>query len=279
MNWTQQTCQGLAPIFKERPCENYSTPPPQCSLLKEKAITRICETGRCTLSMIGLVQEKLSEKFSRLDAREDFDLGKLIDRLKRVVWKDSSHPAGWLVFLHEAVRRMTIRALVGKGLVPERRNCGTCLNLTDSKPYTCQVSAQAKKKKERACDDYRFPTVTLIYGSDDADQDREEKSEANFFSTAVEKSEENQRYIDGRMDVESLRLELAKRVEAEEKGTKRRAKFARQYDLFVNLHRLLGEVDSDKKAFRILSQQLGVDQKTVRRDLAAIRIFLSSRFQ
>ncbi len=105
------------------------------------------------------------------------------------------------------------------------------------------------------------------------------RRDANFFSTEPEQSEETQRYIDGRMDVESLRLELAKRVEAEKQGTKRRAKFARQYDLFVNLHRLLGEVDSEKKAFRILSQQLGVNQKTVLRDLAAIRMYLSSLFQ
>jgi hypothetical protein len=206
-------------------------------------------------------------------------LGKLIDRLKLVVWEDSSHPAGWLIFLHEAVRRMTIRALVGKGLIPERRNCGTCLNLTDSKPYTCQVSAQAKKKKEPACEDYRFLPVTLIYGSDDVDQDPEEKSEANFFSTAVEKSEENQRYIDGRMDVESLRLELAKRVEAEEQGTKRRAKFARQYELFVNLYRLLGEGYSDDQALRIVSERMRVSRKMISRDLAEIRMFLISRFQ
>jgi hypothetical protein len=279
MNWTQLTCEGLTPLFKERPCENYSKPPPQCSLLKERAIIRLCETGRCIFAMIGFVQEKLAEQFDHLDGREDIDLEPLRDRLRRVVWEGSSNPAGWLMYVKTAVQRATVRALAKQRLMPEEKNCGTCVRLSKSNPRECQVCGDIKRARDRACDNYHFLPITIGAGSEHGSDDSSEEGETNWSPAAIERSEEAQRGVDARMDLESLRLELAKRVEAEKQGTRRRAIFARQYELFVNLYRLLGEVDSYEEAFRILSQQLGVDQRTVRRDLADIRKFFRSRWE
>jgi len=94
-----------------------------------------------------------------------------------------------------------------------------------------------------------------------------------------DRSEEAQKSVDARMDVESLKLALAKRVETARQGTKQRAKFARQYELFLNLLHLAGERHSDKEAVRIVAEQMGVGQRMVRRDLADIRDFFSIRFQ
>lgn len=282
MNWTQLTCEGLSegstPLFNERPCENYSKPPPRCSLLKEKAITKLCETGRCIFAMMGFVQEKLAERFDHLDGREDIDLKPLIKRLKRVIWHDSSNPAGWLVYLKKAVHNATVRALARQRLMPEEKNCGTCVHLPNSNPRVCQVSGDAKRAADRACDDYHFIPITIGAGSEDNPDELGDESETKFVPEAVERSSKTQERVDARMDVESLRLALAERAENERQGSRRRAIAARQYELFLNLRNLAGETDSDQEAFRIVSQQMGVSLKTVHRDLAEIRDFLAVRF-
>jgi len=278
VNWTQLTCEGCAPIFKERPCENYSKPPPQCLLLKERAITRLCEAGRCIFAMIGFVQEKLAEQFDHLDGREDIDLKLLRDRLSRVVWEGSSSPAGWLMCVKKAIQNATVRALARQRLMPEEKNCGTCVHLSKSNPRVCQVSGDIKNTRDRACEDYQFLPITIAAGSENDSDELGEEAGAKFVPAAIERSEEAQRGVDAIMDVESLKVALAERVEKEKQGTRRRLKAARQYELFLNLWRLAGEVNEDEKVYRIVSNQMGVGQRTVRRDLAEIREFLGIVF-
>jgi hypothetical protein len=229
--------------------------------------------------MIGFVQEKLAEQFDHLDGREDIEIGSLLDRLKRVTWNDSSNPAGWLAYVRKAIHRATVRALAKQRLMPEEKNCGTCVHLLNSNPRMCQMLGERKNVRDRACDHYHFLPITIGSGSENGFDDLGGESEANFSPAAIERSEKTQESVDARMDLESLRVALAKRVEKEKQGTKRRVKAARQYESFVILCRLLGEVDSDRDAFRILSQQLGVDQRTVRRDIADIRDFFRSLWQ
>src|SRR5208283_4250767 len=209
MNWTQLTCEGLTPLFKERPCENYSKPPPQCSLLKERPITRLCETGRCIFAMIGFVQEKLAERFDHLDGREDIDLKQLTDRLKQVVWKGSSNPAGWLMYVKTAFQRATVRALAKQRLIPEEKNCGTCVHLPNSNPRVCQVSGDTKKAADRACDGYHFLGITIGAGSEVDSDELSEGGDTKFILEALERFEEAQESVHAKMDLESLRLALA----------------------------------------------------------------------
>ena len=228
--------------------------------------------------MIGFVQEKLAERFDHSDGREDIDLKLLRDRLRRVVWEGSSSPAGWLMCVKKAIQNATVRALARQRLMPEEKNCGTCVHLSKSNPRECQVCGDIKKARDRACDNYHFLPITIGAGSEHDSNDSGEEGEANFSPAAIERSEEAQRGVDARMDVESLRLELAKRVEKEKPGNKQRAIVARQHELFVNLRHLAGEGYSDDEAFRIVSERMGVSRKTVCRDLAEIREFLGSRF-
>jgi hypothetical protein len=279
MNWTQLTCEGFAPLFKQRPCENYTKPPPQCSLLKEKAITKLCEKGRCVFSMVGFVQEKLAERFDHLDGREEIDLKKLWERLRQVAWKDSSNPAGWLIYVKKVVHSTTVRALAKRRLMPEEKTCGTCAHLPKSNPRVCQISGDAKRATDRACDDYHFLLITIGAGSEFDSDELSEEGEAKFVTEALENFEAAQKNADARMDVESLRLALAKRVEKEKRGTKKRAVMARQYELFLNLRQLAGEGYSDNEAFRLVSEGMGVNLKMISRDLAEIREFLGSRFK
>ncbi len=228
--------------------------------------------------MIGFVQEKLAEQFDHLDGREDIDLKLLRDRLSRVVWKGSSNPAGWLMYVKTAFQRATVRALAKQRLIPEEKNCGTCVHLSKSNPRECQVCGEIKKARDRACDHYHFLPTTIAAGSGDVLDNLGEESEAKFVPAAIERSEEAQRGVDAIMDVESLKVALAERVEKEKQGTRRRLKAARQYELFLNLWRLAGEVNEDEKVYRIVSNQMGVGQRTVRRDLAEIREFLGIVF-
>lgn len=278
MNWTQLTCEGSAPLFKERPCENYSKPPPQCSLLKEKAIVKLCETGRCIFAMLGFVQEKLAEQFDHLDGREDIEIGTLQDRLKRVIWNDSSNPAGWLTYVKKAVHRATVRSLAKQRLVPEEKSCGTCVHLPNSNPRVCQICEDTKKASDRACSDYHFLPMTIAVGSENDTDELGGDAGAKFVPEASERSEKAQQSVDARMDVESLRLALAERVEKEKQSTRRRTIAARQYELFLNLRHLAEEDYPDEEVLKIVAEQMGVCLRTVRRDLAEIRHFLSIRF-
>jgi hypothetical protein len=196
--------------------------------------------------MIGFVQEKLAERFDHLDGREDIDLKQLTDRLKQVVWKGSSNPAGWLMYVKTAFQRATVRALAKQQLIPEEKNCGTCVHLPNSNPRVCQMFDERKNVRDHACTHYRFLQTTIAPGAGDGFDDLGEESEANLCSAAIERSETVQESVHAKMDVESIRLALARRVEKEKQGSRQRAIFVRQQELFVNLYRLLGEVDSGR---------------------------------
>jgi hypothetical protein len=279
VSWTEKICGGSDEMFEKIACEHYTRDPSQCELLNEGRIATLCEQGRCTFAIIGIVQKTLSRQFpDLLDEREDFDLQKFTDQLKQMAWNGSRIPSRWLSYLSTAIRRLSITLLVRMRVAPDEKRCGTCANLPRWKPYTCQISGDEKRRTHPACDDYRFPGRTILrepHGVGDED----ERGGSPFDGPAAEKSEAFQQTVDSKMDVESLRRELAKRAAAKDLGKRKRAAFVRQYDLVVRLHRLLGEVHSDKNIFRILAQEMSVCERTIRRDLAEIRRFLMFRFQ
>jgi len=274
VNWTKLACEGLATFLNELPCENYSSPPPQCSLLREKAIDRLCETGRCFFAMIGFVQEELAGRFDHLDSSEDIDLKPLRNRLARVVWEGSANPAGWLAYVKTAVQRATVRALARQRLMPEEKNCGTCALRSKSKPRLCQISGDARKSDDRACDDYHFLPITVTAGAENDADESDDKGATKFFQEAAERSNVTQAHIDTKIDVESVLLELSKRVEREKPGTRRRDRARRQVELVVILLHLAEENYSDGETFKIAAKRMGVCLRTVERDFAAIRDFL-----
>jgi hypothetical protein len=282
VTWTQLTCEGLAPLFKGRPCENYSSPPPECLLLKESAITRLCETGRCVFAMVGFVQEKLAARFDHLDGREEIDLKKLWKRLSKVAWNNSSNPAKWLFYVKKVIHSTTVKALAKQRLMPEEKNCGTCAHLPKGKPRECQMKGDIKRARDRACEDYQFLPMTIAVGSENDTDELGSETGAKFVPEATERSEEAQQSVDARMAVESLLVALAERVEKEKSGTRRRAKATRQYELVVNLSHLAANEDysdiSEEKVLKIVAKQMGVCPRTVRRDLAETRLFLKIRF-
>lgn len=183
------------------------------------------------------------------------------------------------MYVKTAFHRATLRALAKQRLMPEEKNCGTCVHLPNSNPRVCQVFGDRKKVDGPACDNACFlPAITASESGVAAD-DLGEEGEAKFILEALERFEEAQKNADARMDVESLRLALAKRVEKEKRGTKKRAIMVRQYELFLNLRQLAGEGYSDDEAFRIVSERMGVSRKMISRNLAEIREFLGSRFK
>jgi len=265
-------------MFGGKVCEHYAKDPSQCALLSQGRIATICEEGRCTFAMIEVVQKILSRQFPDwLDVREDFDLEQFTAQLRQMVWKGSRIPARWLSYLGTAVRNLSIKLLVRRKLAPDEKRCGTCANLPRWKPYTCQVSGEEMRRTYPACDDYRFPSRAVVREPVSAAEE-DERASSPFDGPAAEQSEAFQQTVDSKIDVETLRIELAKRAAAEHLDKKKRARFIRQYEVFIRMHRLLGEVDSDKKVFRILAEQMSISEKTVRRDVAEIRRFLMSHF-
>jgi hypothetical protein len=283
VKWAQEICAGSHKMFRGTGCEYYDDPRCACVLLRERRINEICQIGRCTFAMADFVQDQfhkgLSERLRGVDEREDVNVKQMIGRLTRVIWEDSLTITGWMAFLQKVARRVVMNVLIKQKFLPARNKCGTCQELTPSNPHICQISGEKKRKGDAACELYQFSPRFFVSESDVNPDDSDSNTEVQYLPTATERSQEAQRSVDARMDVESLRLALKKRVEAAKEGTHRKAVFIRQYDLFVNLHKLLRDVDSETEALKILSGQMGLSKRMVRRDMAEIREFLSSLFQ
>jgi hypothetical protein len=276
VNWTERICKGSGIEFGRVACEHYRMDSAQCALLNQGRIAALCEQGRCTPTIIVLVQKSLSRQFpDLLDECEDLDLQGFTNQLRNMVWQGSRAPARWLSYLREAIKNRSTKILIRERLAPDQKRCGTCRSLPRWKPYTCQVSGEEKRRTDPACDDYHFPGRAVIReplgGAGEG-----ERGGSPFDGPSFEKSDDVQANVESKIDVERLMKALAERAAAKGLGERDRARFSRQYDLFVRMHRLLGEVDSDKKVINILSEQMSVSERMVRRDIARVREFLLS---
>ncbi len=276
MKLTQIMCRGAGNIFKGTECEHYDGSQNRCNLRSEGHNSDIYQKGRCVFAMTDFVRRQLAGQF-HVDV--DVDQQKMIEGLRGMTWQRSYGLTNWLYFLRNTARRMAINILAKQRVLPGRKNCGSCGAMTLSKPYKCQLSGEIRKRRDVPCEHYHFLPITLVSESDESSTDADNGNEQRFYKSSVEKSEEAQRYTTGKITVTELRAELQKRVETAKVGSRKRAKFVRQYDVFVNLHALLAQVDTYADAVKILSERLAMTRKTIGRDIDEIREFLNRSFR
>ena len=281
MKWAQEICAGTHSLFRGAVCEFFDGLRRACVLLKDMRLDEIFQSGRCTFTMLDFAQDQSHRRSGKkprgLDERDDLNVERMIERMKRMDWGDTITITGWMACLDTTARRVVLNALIRQKILPGRKTCGSCQSLPRSKPYVCQVSGESKRKGNAACKHYRFLQRRFVSESDVDPNDS--YTEVHYQSAAIDKSEETSRQVNGTLDVEALRLALRRRAETAKEGTHRKTVLIRQYDLFVNLHKLLREVDSETEAFKILSKRMGVSRRMLRRDMAEIRQFLSFHFQ
>ena len=239
-----------------------------CSLLTARDIATICRKARCTYAVIGMTQEKIAKRFSSMDEREDVDLETVFARLERYYSDRTLTIDQWFNLVGVVFRNASNDLARRRGLIPSVDNCGACRSLTLSNPFSCLISGESRAKGEPVCEDYLPFRIVFKPVTD------ETQIEAFTENESILKAAEDERQDVDRQFVENIESALRNRALNEKQNTQRRAMYTRQYNLVVALRHVLETIDSKVEAFEILARQLGVDERTVRRDMQDIRIFL-----
>lgn len=139
------------------------------------------------------------------------------------------------------------------------RTCGNCIHLSSIKPYRCQHpelpwSGQTRTPSEKACrEGFEAYTLEPLTAMTPAPQ-----APSESFSAALE--------------LENLRLLLAKRAE-EEEGTKRKQVYERQFSIFSALSHLMVQGYTRQEAVDEILRLLKINIKMLRKDLQEIEDF------
>lgn len=284
-------CRGQGQLFREQACEHFVRSTGACNLLRDGSLDRICECGRCVLSVIQYAQESLARRFSKegnpledfrlLDDREDIDLEALLRRLKRVNWERGDSPIQWFKYLIRTVNCAVLEIASKRGLLPRRKRCGTCLHLPESPPLICQKSGQPRKMTNSICQEPPYAPKRLFFESTSRYSDNPGVAEQDNFDlrsvpeALCEMPTDQQQAVE-RIDIEILMARLRKRALAEKAGSKRRDVLTRQHDLLSNLYSRLRAGCSEKEAVDLIADETGIHPKTVSRDFDEIRKFFET---
>ena len=219
-----------------------------------------------------------------IDEAEDFDFEGVVRRLQQQHFQ-TENLAAWYRYVEKTVYLEIKKRLIQRGLVPEKKNCGSCCFLSESRPYFCSKTEQTRKKTDPPCKEYG-PRLAYFHSLDESlshqpgealhRPDRlllEMISKANPViltpeSIAIMEEEQAQPAL------AIITAMLAKRPEGERIGSKRRKRYMRHYTVFTNILALLSQGLHKEEAIKRLAQKFAVNEKTIRRDIDEIKTFL-----
>jgi hypothetical protein len=287
-------CGGAGRQFNGSSCLYYAqAPAKQCRLLKARRMKAFWKQCRgAYLLFYNLVQiwhKRFKARYSGLpiDEAEDFDFEGVIRRLQ----KQTIHVenlAGWWKYVSKTVYLEVKKRLIRRGLLPEKRNCGSCKHLSLVKPYVCAKTGKSRKKTDLPCEEYRSKIVrfTSIDGeSSPGIEDSRQRldrlllemltvnnQKRNTPETLVIEKEEHERSA-----LSIIIVMLTQRPDNEKPGSKKSKKYERHYAVFTNIVHLLAQGIPKEEAIKCLAKRFSVNEKTIRRDIAEIKEFLREK--
>lgn len=261
-------CRGFGARFAGQPCEYYSSPVRDCSLLREGKMEEIATKGRCTFAMLNVAQERLARSFDSLDEREDIDVGVVIERLKNTVANGGYGIQRWFNRTSKAFRNATLDLLRARRVIPRQDNCGFCRSLTTTRPYLCTMTGEERGRTDEVCEDYS--RISFVFESMENVERTEAVGGLDERYQGIERRTLERRFLG------TARRLLKERVMRAQQGAHEQVIRIRQYNLFVNLWRLLGVLDSRREALQVISQETGIPMATLSNDLIQIREYLKS---
>jgi len=251
----------------------------------------VFKKGRCNPNHIlkSAVRKNLMKYRHLIDAREYTHsiIFILSNRLKDTRLKKGHNLAVLIGYINKASYTEVILVLENEGLL-EKKMCGNCIFLTESKPYVCRREniyitikgvtqlkenpfyLKERKKTDKCHEGFQSHTFLSINGDKDHDSTDnynlripEELEDVS----AVEKSED-------RIEIEEIKEILKKRaISTKHKNTKKIYK--RQHNVFINLYHYMSEGYSIRKAIQLIATKIGKNVKTIERDIDEIRAFLN----
>ena len=184
--------------------------------------------------------------------------------------------AAWRKYIMKMAYREIRRVMAKQGLLPSKKQCGTCAHLTPVKPSICAEKGIERKKTDAPCGGYQANRGQFesLDNDDNAKKRRKiEELRADTANAAKERAQAAAENGDNFYD-DALRL-LRERAEREPFGSARRKICRRQHDIFVNIFALLAEGAPKEQVEQALAKKYRLkNARTIRRDLDEIRAFL-----
>lgn len=272
-------------------CSRYNSGLRECNLLRNGQMEEFWET--CQPNNVIIFYEALQKSLQSIrkdypslpiDDAEEIDFDGTIRRLKTCRLTFGFDLETWSRYVSRVVKNEIKKNLMRRGLLPYAHACGSCGNLSKSKPYLCKITGEARKKTAKTCENGYIPDIakfTSIDGASDVAplNDRRQSeiidalAERHAFPTLESILEEIKR----KLTIVDMERELAKRAEKAKKGSKARQKRERQHLVFVNYLDLLSKDIPRNDVVKKLHEQSGINKKTIRRDMEEIRIFFQKK--
>jgi hypothetical protein len=300
---TKIFCRGNDTRFNGIVCPYYKPGGDDlCQLLEERRMTEFWRQCRGAWEIFWNVVKKCYRTFRKsypdipIDEEEDFKFDEVIERLGKQPL-DTPNLAVWYTNVDVAIYRESKRSLVQQGLIPDKRNCGSCKYLSISKSYVCSKTGEIKKKLGPPCEEYspRIPHFKSI------DEDSPYKNrvmsrmneanrddEPDFIETVLVNIEEElqKEELQAKEKIKKtpeqilfrrIQKLLKERARTEKPGSTRRRIYERQYDVLIFLIHKFSEGFSPKQIITMISRQFGLNRKMIERDLKEVRIFLREK--
>ncbi len=292
---TTGVCLGNGEKFTGSPCENLEEPSLECRLLVGQMIRAVFEYGRClSLEIIYNRLEKVLNKFGHPDEYVD---------LKKFLYGSDRSDTGFLSstlrspniqalqsFVNRSLYNEVSQTLRSRGLLAERRKCGSCMHRAQSSPRVCQRDyiligenpdglynrhfGVERLSSDEACSGY----ARIRYVTESLDSSLNPAHPANA-AHADESACNPEESAAWRVDYSHFREWLINRVLRAD-STKRRQIAQRQYDSFVRISQLY--VDHGDDAIRAFLDEISenaknrdTNRKRLERDLSEMKTFFS----
>lgn len=287
----ESVCGDAGRQFNGKSCRHYAqTPAKQCQLLKTRRMEAFWKQCRgAYLIFYNLVQvwhKRFKAHYSGLpiDEAEDFDFEGVIRRLQKQTI-NVENLAGWWKYVSKTVYLEVKKRLIRRGLLPEKRNCGSCKYFSSSKPYVCAKTGKSRKKTDPPCEGYRSKLVYFTSIDRETSSGKESGQQhlnrlllematvndqkGNTPEALIIAKEEHER-----SPLSTITAMLAQRPDNERSGSKKSKKYERHYAVFTNIVHLLAQGVPKEEAIKCLAKRFSVNEKTIRRDIAEIKEFL-----
>ncbi|QTA86292.1 hypothetical protein [Desulfonema magnum] len=278
-NLIRRLCGGINKRFAGCSCNNYERSTTQCRLLRKHRMNEFWEKCRgepftMMYDTVTKITNTFRLKYPSLHISEviDIDIKDIVTRLKTYHLKEEFTIIAWRNYMHKTVYREIKGYLIKKGWLPRVNQCGTCKYFPESEPYICPKNGKQRKKTDGTCEKYSQKLGIFIsingYGHDD------QKNNAHLSDKFQYNDETPETILEKKNDpLLMIKHALCMRIDTASPETKQRAKYQRQYEVFISLLHLLSEGVPMKKAQKTLAKQNSVAAKTIQRDISEIRKF------
>ncbi len=287
-------CGSAGKKFDRTSCLYYAhVPAKQCRLLKELRMEGFWEQCRGAYFILYEAVQVWSKRFQArypglpIDEAEDFDFQGVIRRLQKQK-VDVENLAAWYKYVNKTVYLEIKKTLIQRGLIPEKRNCGSCKYLSESKPYVCIKTGKAGKKTDPPCKAYSLNIayfMSIDEESSSGNGHNQQPPDRLFLEVMTTKNHEVKtpetlilaKEEKERSALAAILAMLAQRPDKEKPGSKKGKKYQRHYTVFSNIISLLAKGIPKEAAVKNLAKKMSVNEKTIRRDIAEIKHFLREK--